>query len=259
MTSLTPTRLAPSAGSKLLLIGGCGGIGRNLVFNALSNDLEVTVMDLPVSIEKHPMPPEVLTIAVDVTLSQQVSNAFSLLTKKWDQLQGLVNLAGFLTTFEPVEKFNEKDWDVILEGNLKSTFLCCKSAISLMKNGGSIVNMSTGLAFIGRPGYGPYSAAKAGIVSLTKTIAIENAPHIRCNAVAPGAVNTAFLSGGTAHGGEEGSVAKRIDLEAFKKMVPLGRIAEPEDITAPILFLLGDASRYITGQVLHINGGSLMV
>ncbi len=254
-----PTRLAPTPHSRLLITGGAGGIGRHLVQLALENELKVAIIDLPQVIEKYPPPEGVLSYGLDATDEVALQAAFSDLKQKWDGMEGLVNLAGFLTTFEPIEQFQSKDWQTILDGSLNSTFLTCREALPMMKQRGSIVNMSSGLAYLGRPGYGPYSAAKAAIVSLTKTLAVENAPAIRANVVAPGAVNTAFLSGGTGHGGEDGEQAKRVDLEAFQKLVPLGRIAEPSDITEPIMFLLGEASRYITGQVLHINGGSLMV
>lgn len=259
LNTMDVTRLAPPQNSRLVVVGGCGGIGRSLVKSALMNNLQVAVFDLLTSIEQFPPPADVHVYALDATKESEVKNAFSHLSKKWYGVDCLVNLAGFLTTFDSIENFQEAEWTSILEGSLKSTFLTCKEAIPMMKNGGSIVNMSSGLALIGRAGYGPYAAAKAGIISLTKTIAVENAPHIRANAVAPSAVNTAFLSGGTAHGGTEEGEAKRVNIDDFKRQIPLGRIAEPEDIVAPILFLLGNAARYITGQVLHINGGSLMV
>ncbi len=106
------------------------------------------------------------------------------------------------------------------------------------------------------PGYGSYGVAKAGVIALTKLVAAEEAPLIRANAVAPAAVDTAFLRGGTAHGapGQE----MRLDLDAYLRTVPLARLATPEDVVGPILFLLSPAARYVTGQTLHINGGSLM-
>ena len=94
---------------------------------------------------------------------------------------------------------------------------------------------------------------------MTKTLASELAPNIRVNAVAPGAVQTAFLSGGLGHEGDEGLPPSRVDLEAYKKIVPLGTVARPEEIAAPILFLLGEGASHMTGQTLHINGGAMMV
>ena len=104
-----------------------------------------------------------------------------------------------------------------------------------------------------RPGFGAYGASKAGLIALTKSIAVENAPDIRANVVAPGAVATAFLRGGT--GRAEASV--RLDVDAYARALPLGRIAEPSDVVGPILFLCGPGAAYMTGQVLWVNGGGL--
>ena len=104
------------------------------------------------------------------------------------------------------------------------------------------------------PDYGPYSAAKAAVVALTRTLAREQAPRIRCNCVSPGGINTPFLTGGTGRD----RVEQRLRVEDYEKKVPLGRIGEPEDVTGPILFLLSPAASYITVQVLKINGGALM-
>lgn len=108
------------------------------------------------------------------------------------------------------------------------------------------------------PGMGAYATSKGGLISLTKGLAAELAPAIRVNSVAPGAVETDFMSGGT------GRFTKRDDRswfdtmsEKYRSTIPLGRVAEPDDIVGPILFLSGQASRYMTGQVLHLNGGRL--
>jgi 3-oxoacyl-[acyl-carrier protein] reductase len=117
--------------------------------------------------------------------------------------------------------------------------------------------MASGIASLGTPGYGPYGAAKAGVITLAKTLAQEWAPAIRVNAVAPAAVDTAFLRGGTGRGREDGP-PERLDVEGYVQRIPLARIATPVDVVGPILFLLGPASAYMTGQTLHINGGSLL-
>jgi 3-oxoacyl-[acyl-carrier protein] reductase len=103
-------------------------------------------------------------------------------------------------------------------------------------------------------GYGAYSISKAGIVSMTKTLALEAAPHVRVNAVGPSAIDTAFSRGGT--GSDESKPPT--DYAAVAKLVPLGRVGEPEDVVGPIVFLLGPDSRYMTGQVLWITGGLYM-
>ena len=116
-----------------------------------------------------------------------------------------------------------------------------------------MVFVSSGLAQRVTPGYGGYAAAKAGLIAMTKALAAENAPAIRANCVAPGAVETAFLSGGTGRPARDA----QMDRTAYLRTIPLARIATPEDVVGPILFLLGAASGYMTGQVLYVNGGGL--
>jgi 3-oxoacyl-[acyl-carrier protein] reductase len=121
---------------------------------------------------------------------------------------------------------------------------------------GTIVHVSSGLGVYGGATYGPYAAAKGGINALTKTIAREYAPRIRANAVAPSYVDTAFGKGGTGRSNEND--AETLNRDSYIRAIPMGRIATPEDLVGPILFLAGPASGYMTGQVLHVNGGSFM-
>jgi 3-oxoacyl-[acyl-carrier protein] reductase len=243
---------------RIVIVGGFGGIGKAVIQKALDKNLEIVVLDLPQTISLAPTNEKIWVIETDASEAKSVQNAFEIIKNKWQNIDYLVNLAGFLNHFETIANYDDNKWDELLDGNLKSTYLSCKHAIPLMKSGGAIVNMSSGLGFIGSSKYGAYSASKAGTVSLTKTLAAELGPKIRVNAVAPGAVNTAFLSGGIAHGGEEGKSAQRVNMDAYLNMLPLKRIAEPDDIAGPIMFLLSDDAKYITGQTLHINGGGLM-
>ncbi|MCM0019173.1 MAG: SDR family oxidoreductase, partial [Tagaea sp.] len=175
-------------------------------------------------------------------------------------LDALVNLAGFAKEKAPVGATPRADWDAVMDGNLTAAFLCSQAALPLLRGGrdAAIVNMSSGLAVKPAPGYGPYSVAKAGVLALTRLLAAENAPAIRVNAVAPAAVDTAFLKGGTGRGGDDATAPARLDLDAYLKSVPLARLAQPEDVVGPILFLLSPAAAYVTGQTLHVNGGLWM-
>ncbi len=258
--SATPSaiaRLGPPAGARLAVTGGCGGIGRALVAAMLADGLEVAVLDLPASIERHPPPPGVRVIALDATDESAVTAAFADLGRAWQRLDGLVNLAGFARDRIPLADTRAADWEEVIAGNLRSTWLAARAALPLLAQGSasSIVNTASGLAIRSTAGFGPYSAAKAGVLGLTRSLAIECAPAIRVNAIAPTAVDTAFLRGGTGRSDER--AASQIDLAAYVKNIPLGRVATPEDVIGPILFLLGPAARYMTGQVLHINGGQL--
>ena len=243
---------------RLCILGGCGGIGRSLVAGALGAGYDVAVMDLSAAIARHPPPSGTLVIEVDGADEASVSRAFGTITARWAALDGFVNAAGFLIEKHALADTPAQEFDVTIEGNLRTTFLVCKAAMVLLEQGEapSLVNIASGLGAFIRPHYGPYSAAKAGMIALTKTLALEHAPRVRANAVAPGAVDTAFLRGGTGRSDE--NAPSSLDIDTYGAMVPLKRIAVPDDIVGPVMFLLGDASRYMTGQTMWVNGGAYM-
>ncbi|MDC0073721.1 SDR family oxidoreductase [Alphaproteobacteria bacterium] len=248
-------RLAPKSGSKMVVAGGCGGMGRSIVLAAKNAGINVTVLDLESSYEKHSVPEGVNFKKFDGTNEKDVNESFLEIFSD-GQIDTLINLVGFRNDLITIDKLNIKSWDEIIDGNLKSAFLICKSALLGLADGGSIVNVASGLATRVLPGYAPYSASKAGLIALTKGLAIENAPRIRANAVAPAAIKTAFLAGGTGRvENEEGDWDS--DYKDYIKNIPLGRLGEVDDVVGPILFLAGSSSRYMTGQVLWINGGGL--
>ncbi len=253
------TRLAPPAGQGLVVTGGCGGIGSALVRAALTNGLKVAILDLPRSIGENPPPDGVAVFECDATDEAQVAAAMEAARAALGDIHHLVNLAGFAGGVVPVDALDTGEFAEVLDGSLRTTLLSSRAAIPALRaaGGGSIVTMSSDLGFIGRSGYAAYAAAKAAIVSLTRTLATELAPTIRVNALSPAAVDTPFLSGGTGRGGRQGGAAARTNLDAYVKTVPLGRVAVADDVVAPILFLMSDAARYITAQVLHVNGGWL--
>ncbi|MEM8728436.1 MAG: SDR family oxidoreductase [Pseudomonadota bacterium] len=235
----------------LAILGGCGGIGRVLVSAAEAQGYQPIVLDLEASIARHP--PSVLFHPVDATSSAALENVRDALP---DNLAGFVSLAGFMHPPEALAHVAEANWDEVISGNLKATFLAATILAPKLADKASIVLTGSGLGHYARPGFGSYAISKAGIAAMTRQLAIELAPKLRVNFVAPSAVNTAFLRGGTGRSDE--ASGPPIDVETYAKMIPLGRIAEPEDITGPILFLLSDAARYVTGQVLHVNGGNHM-
>lgn len=246
---------------KIVVVGGCGGIGKALVKHCINEKMRIAVLDLPKSIVENPVDSAVeCIISIDATNEQEIKNAFDELSNLWGSVDHVVILSGFTNPLFSIETLETSMWNETVDGNLKSTFLCCKYGLPLLKKSskGSIVTTSTGIAAIGPSGYAPYAAAKAGIIALTKTLAKEASPTIRVNCIAPGAVKTPFLGKGTGRGGREGDKPERVDLEQFVKLVPLGYVAEADDIAEPIMFLLSSAARYITGHTLHINGGSLM-
>lgn len=246
---------------RIAVAGGCGGIGRALVAALLSNGARPVVFDLSQSLEKHPLPSGIDGFCMDARSKSDVEQAFSAYAGEHKALDGLVNLVGYAGGKAPVSEYPDDVWHDVLDGNLNAAFHICRAAIPLLRKGSApaIVNISSGLAMKPTPGYGPYSVSKAGVLAMTRLIAQECAPEIRANAVAPSAVETAFLRGGTGRGGDEDGQAVRLDMEAYLRTVPLQRLAEPDDVVGPILFLLSNAAAYVTGQTLHVNGGMLMV
>lgn len=243
-----------SAPAKIAILGGAGGIGRQLIKELKDAGQNPVVLDLAPSLERHDLCQG--GIAIDVTNQKSVTAAFAQLAKL-GPLSGFVNLAGYNTELVPLAKTSATYFDEILSANLRGAFLAAQAALPLLhgKNA-SLVHVSSGLAQNVRPGYGAYSASKAAVIAMTKTLAQENAPRVRVNAVAPGLVDTAFLRGGTGRSDETSDSI--VNLKAYQDATPMGRIALPADITGPIRFLLGQDSGFMTGQVLWVNGGGYM-
>ena len=193
-----------------------------------------------------------LAIACDVTSRTEVQSAFDAVVERFGRLDILVASAG-VTRDNLVYKMTDEDWDVVMATHLKGSFLCAQAAQSLMvrQRSGKIVLLSSTSA-LGSRGQANYSTAKAGLQALARTLAIELGPfNINVNAVAPGFVATRMTQ----------ATAERlgIDWEAYKadraKTIPLGRVAEVDDIASVIAFLVSDESRYVTGQTLYVRGG----
>jgi 3-oxoacyl-[acyl-carrier protein] reductase len=243
--------MLPEPGARIALVGGAGGIGRALAAALLGAGCAPLVLDLPASLAAHP--PAVPAAPVDVTDATTLQEGFQTLLGEEGVLDGLVLLAGFTAPLMPLTAVPEAEWDEVMGGNLRGAFLAARAGLPFLRRGRapSLVTVASGLAFRATPGYGPYAAAKAGLVSLTRTLAVEEAPALRVNCVAPGAVRTAFLTGGTGRAAR----AANFDAARHAQAIPLGRVAEPGDVVGPILFLLGPASGYMTAQILHVNGG----
>jgi len=242
------------AARHIAVLGGAGGIGRAIVQHLVDAGDEVTVLDLPASLERHEL--GVPGIGIDVCDEASVQQAFSELGRKQGAIDGFVNLAGYNSVLQPIGDMSSAYFDEITGGNLRGAFLTAKAVLPLLRDGGSAVMIASGLASNIRAGYGAYSASKAGVIAMMKVFALENAPRVRFNAVAPGLVDTAFLRGGTGRSNEDQSSI--VPLDAYRSATPMQRLAMPEDIVGPIEFLLSPASGFMTGQVLWVNGGGYM-
>ncbi len=237
---------------RIAVLGGAGGIGRVLIAELRGLGYETVVLDLPASLARHMSDGEAL--ACDVRDEESIRQAM----EKLGGIDGFVNLAGYNAALTPLAEMETGYFDEVVEGNLRGAYLAARYALPKMRGrpGASMVMTASGLATNVRPGYGAYAASKAAVIAMTKTLALECAPDIRVNVVAPALVDTAFLRGGTGRSNEDGQSI--VDLEAYRKATPLARLAQPQDITGPIRFLLGPDSGFMTGQTLWINGGGFM-
>ena len=185
-------------------------------------------------------------IACDVTDSGRVGEAVDAVLALWGELNILVNNAG-ITRDNVIIRMKDEQWDAVININLRGTFLFTRAAARpMMKNRqGRIINIASVSGLMGNPGQANYSASKAGVIGLTRTIARELASrNITVNAVAPGFIATDM----TAALGEE-------VIEQIRKEVPLGRMGEPQDVADAVLFLASDAASFVTGHILTVDGG----
>jgi 3-oxoacyl-[acyl-carrier protein] reductase len=188
-------------------------------------------------------------LKLDVSDSKNVENAFEIIRKEFQKIDILINNAG-ITKDGLLMRMGEEAWDAVIDINLKGVFLCTREAIKDMvsQRYGRIINITSVAAFMGNPGQANYSASKAGIVGFTKTVAKEYASRgITVNAVAPGFITTAMTD----------VLPDRVK-EEMKKFIPLGRFGTVEDVANAVIFLASPDSGYITGQVIHVNGGMYM-
>jgi len=186
---------------------------------------------------------------VDVSSFQDMDVFFKEIVSKHGGVDVLVNNAG-ITRDTLLMRMSEEDWDSVLKVNLKSVFNCTRAVVRSMvkQKGGRIVNISSLSGQIGNAGQANYAASKAGMMGFTKTIAREVAPRgITVNAVAPGFIET-----------EMTAVLSDKVREGMLQQIPLGRAGRPEDVAEAVYWLCSDAASYITGQVIHVNGGMYM-
>ena len=172
-------------GKRVAILGGAGGIGRAIVDRLLAEGAAVVVIDLPASLERHP--PAGVAIPVDVRDSGSVGAAVAALAAHMPELDGCVNCAGYTAPITSVLETDEAVFADVINGNLLGAVRWARGVVPLLRRGSapSLVHLSSGLGQFIRPGYAPYAAAKAGINALTKTLALECAPVLRVNAVAP--------------------------------------------------------------------------
>jgi NAD(P)-dependent dehydrogenase (short-subunit alcohol dehydrogenase family) len=238
-------------GKRVLVTGGSKGIGLGIARYFVEAGAQVAICGRKEAnlVKAREQLGEVVAVAAHLGKAEEVEQLFSTVRNTFGGLDILVNNMG-MNIFTPSTV--EADiglWDKIMEGNLRSAFLCCRQAFPLMKtNGGVIVNLSSIAGQRAAPGMGIYGIAKAGLNMLTKVLAKELASYgIRVNAVAPGMVETDFSR--PFWGNDD-------ILKELLKGIPLGRIARVQDVVRVVAFLSSDQSDYLTGEIISVSGGA---
>ena len=251
-------RLLPPAGSNIAVIGACGGIGSDIVQKLVAADCNVVSVDLERSLAEAPSA-AAHSIAFDGRDESSIDQMARQLQKVMLRVDGLVIASGFAGQRMPITAWSVQAIDEIITGNLRLTTLCLRALMPLLQHGdtASVVLITSDMAYIPQPGYAPYIAAKAGLVAMGQSVAREVAPSIRINFVSPGAVDTPFLRGGRGRTVDP-DAPLRFDMNEYLAKIPLARLAVAEDVTGPVLFLLGPGSSYMTGNILHVSGGAYM-
>lgn len=242
-------------GKRFIVTGAATGIGRASALRLLEAGARVALWDRNASALSQTIEAAgnqksaALAIEVDVSKADSVRAAFTRTLEQLGGLDGAFNNAGIGAPTTPIETIEEADYDAVLGVNLKGVWLCMREQIRHFKanGGGVIVNNASVAGLVALPMQAAYGAAKHGVVGLTKVAAVEGAAAgVRVNAICPGAVQTPIL----AHLEKAG-----IDQAALAAMSPQNRIADPREIAEAVLFLLSDASSFITGAAVPVDGG----
>jgi 3-oxoacyl-[acyl-carrier protein] reductase len=240
------------AGQVALVTGASQGIGEAIALDLAREGLFVVLVDIQadkltaVADKISQSGGQASVRTADVSRFDQAAAVVEAVVKEKQQLDYLVNNAG-ITRDNLMMRMREGEWDAVMAVNLKGVFNFCRAAVRPMINRrfGRIVNISSVVGVMGNAGQTNYSASKAGVIGLTKSLAREVAGReVTVNAVAPGYIATAMT--------EELSEAVK---KAFLEMIPMKRMGTPEEVARAVKFLLSDQASYITGQVIHVNGG----
>lgn len=240
-------------GKTALITGASRGIGKaialklaeegaNIVFTHLSS----VEQGQEVIKELEKLNVEALGYHADVASFDNAQALIETTMQKFNRIDILINNAG-ITRDKLLLLMSEQDWDDVIQVNLKSVFNLTKAVTPIMmrQRSGAIINISSVVGIKGNAGQANYAASKAGIIGITKSVALElGSRNIRCNAIAPGFIETAMTE----------QLSKE-DKETWIKNIPIKRVGKPEDVANCALFLASDSSSYITGQVIQVDGG----
>ena len=237
-------------GKVSLITGGSRGIGRGIALKLASLGSDIVLVDISASDETkkeiEELGRKVISLKADVSKMDETSEVVSKVLKEFEKVDILVNNAG-ITRDNLLMKMSEEDWDSVLDINLKGSFNMSKSLIRSMlkQKNASIINMASVVGVAGNAGQCNYAASKAGLIGFTKSLAKEVAKkNIRVNAVAPGFIKSDMTD----------KLSEKV-IEGYLSNIPLGKLGSIDDISNTVAFLASDMSKYMTGQVLVVDGG----
>ena len=242
---------------KVAIVTGSGrGIGKAIALKLAENGADIVINDIPGSDYADDTKKEIEALGVraivvrgDVRNQEDVEKLVDTTVKTFGRLDILVNNAG-ITRDGLMIRMSEEDWDMVLDINLKGAFNCIKAAVRPMmkQRSGSIINIASVVGVMGNAGQANYTASKAGLIGLTKTVAKEfSSRNIRANAVAPGFIESHMTD----------VLTDEVKNKYFDA-IPLSRFGTTEDVSKAVLFLASDLSSYITGQTINVDGGLVM-
>ncbi|NLM69730.1 MAG: 3-oxoacyl-[acyl-carrier-protein] reductase [Firmicutes bacterium] len=229
-----------------IVTGATRGIGRAIAERLQQAGMNVVVCGRSEALLAEFDHPQILPVKADISKTDDVEQLVKTTLEHFNRIDVLVNNAG-ITKDNLLMRMGDQDWDQVIQVNLTGTFYLCRAVIRQMlkQRYGRIVNISSIVGVAGNPGQANYAAAKAGVIGLTKSLAKEVASRqILVNAVAPGYIDT-----------EMTRVLSDKQKAEITKLIPLGRVGEVSDVAELVHFLVSDANQYITGQVIHVDGG----
>lgn len=251
-------------GRAAIVTGAGQGLGRAMAQRLAGEGATVVVADLredtaeQTAAQIEAQGGRALTVRTDISRASDVVDLIQRALSELGRLDILVNNAGIGPYVAPIVELPEEEWTKILAVNLTGTFLCCREAARrfMAQESGTIINISSINGFSPSVFVAAYNVAKAGIISLTKTLALELAPYgVRVNAVCPGPVYTDLNHKLMRQRADALGITVEEMVERVRSAVPLGRWGEPEDMAAAVAFLASDDAAYITGEVLTVAGG----
>ena len=248
--SMKPSTMFDLLGRVVLVTGGASGLGRAIALGMDAFGAQVVIADRDAQgaeVVASKLQHDCLVVRLDVTQEAEVRDMVTAIVRRFGRIDASCHIAG-INVRKPAVDLSLADWSSVLSVNLTGVYLCAREVgkVMLEQKRGSMINMASARGITGGANQTVYSATKGGVIQLTRCLAVEWAPYVRVNALAPGHVNTPLL---------DYIVTDPARFEKVKNLHLMRRFAEPAEIVGPAVFLASDASSFMTGSVLVVDGG----